>query len=126
MNGRDEQVTQAIRLETSRFLAQGGLSAAALGGVAVILLGSIWLITGDDFFALPMLASFIGGAWSMVISEAARRGWLKGLMRNAVMLPLVSIPTGLFLAAHFLKPAGAATFITGPFITILLWGSDPA
>lgn len=118
VTGRDEQVTQAIRIETSRFFAQGGLYAAGLGLVAVCSLGVLWLVTADDFFALPMAASFVGGAWSLLISQAAKRGKLRGLIRNAVMLPLVSLPTGLFLAAHFLKPAGAATFLTGPFINL--------
>ena len=118
MSDRDAQVTQAIRLETSRFFARGGLYAAGLGAAAVLALGGLWLATGDDFFALPMVFGFSGCLFSLLISESAKRGWLRGVVRNLVMLPLVSMPTGLFLAAHFLKPAGAATFLTGPFINL--------
>ncbi|MDP1829639.1 MAG: adenylate/guanylate cyclase domain-containing protein [Archangium sp.] len=118
MSARDEQVTQAIRDETSRFFARGGLYAAALGGVAVLALATFWLVTGDGFFALPMTFAVVGSGWSLLISAAAKRRLLTGLTRNLVMLPLVSLPTGLFLAAHFLKPAGAATFLTGPFINL--------
>ena len=63
MSGRDEQVTQAIRSETSRFLAQGGLYAMGLGIVAVLSLGSLFLITGDDFFIMPMVGGGIGAIW---------------------------------------------------------------
>jgi class 3 adenylate cyclase len=115
---RDEQVTQAIRIETSRFLFRGGLYAAGFGAVAVLVLGVLVLTTGDDFFVLPGAFAFAALIWSVLISEAARRGQLKGVMRIVVMVPLVSLPTGLFLATHFLKPAGAATFITGPFINL--------
>ena len=118
MSARDEQVTQAIRIETSRFLARGGLYAAGMGALAVVGLTAFWLATGDDFFALPAVFAFVGATWSLLISEAARRGRLSGVMRMVVMLPLVSLPTGLFLATHFLKPAGAATFLTGPFINL--------
>lgn len=118
VSARDEQVTQAIRLETSRFFARGGLYAAGLALAAVLVLSGLWLATGDGFFALPLVVSFIGGLWSWLISESARRGWLRGVLRNVMMLPLVSMPTGLFLAAHFLQPAGAATFLTGPFINL--------
>ena len=118
MNGRDEQLTQAIRLETSRFVARGALYASGLGFVAVLLLGAVWLVTGDDFFSLPIVMAAFGGVWALLISETAKRGLLSGGFRNLMMFPLVSLPTGLFLAAHFLKPAGAATFITGPFINL--------
>lgn len=118
MSGRDEQVTQAIRLETSRFLEQGGLYGMALGIVAVLSLGGLWLATGDDFFVMPMVGGFVGACWSLLISQTAKRGLLKGVLRNVVMLPFVSLPTGLFLAAHFFKPAGAATYLTGPFINL--------
>jgi class 3 adenylate cyclase len=118
VSGRDQQVTEAIRAETSRFLTQGGLYGMALGIVAVISLGTLWLLTGDDFFVMPMVGGGIGAIWSLLISQTAKRGLLRGIMRNVVMLPFVSIPTGLFLAAYFFKPAGAATYLTGPFINL--------
>lgn len=118
MSGRDQQVAQAIALETSRFLARGGLYAAVMGAIAVLAVGGLWLGTGDGFYALPTAFAALGASWSFLLSEAARRGRLKGVTRNVVMLVLVSLPTGLFLAAHVLEPPGAATFITGPFINL--------
>lgn len=118
MSARDEQVAQAIAFETSRFLARGGLYAAVMGAVAVVTVGGLWLGTGDGFYALPTAFALLGALSSLLLSEAARRAWLKGLTRNVVVLGLVSLPTGLFAAAHVLEPAGAATFITGPFINL--------
>ena len=102
MSARDEQVTQAIRIETSRFLFRGGLYAAGFGAVAVHVLVVLVLATGDDFFVLPGGFALAAMTWSLLISQAARRGQLEGVMRVVVMVPLVSLPTGLFLAAHFL------------------------
>jgi len=111
-------VTQAIRAETNRFFARGGLYAAGLGGAAVLALGALALLTGDDFFLFPAAFAVVGGGWSLLLSAAAKRGWLSGWVRDVVMLSLVSLPTGLFLTTHALQPAGAATFITGPFLNL--------
>ena len=117
MSVRDEQVAEAIHIETSQFLARGGLYAVGFGGVALVAVGGLWL-AGDAFFKLPTVMTGVATAWALFLAEAARRGLLRGSMRIAVMFPLVSLPTGLFLAAHFLTPAGAATYLTGPFINL--------
>lgn len=115
---RDRQVTEAIRAETAHSFVRGGLIAAALGGVAGIGLGVVTLVSGDPFFRLPAVFAGVGAVYSLLLAQAARRGWLRGLRRNLLVLPLVSLPTAMFLAAHATLPAGAATYLTGPFVNL--------
>ncbi|HEY0880930.1 MAG TPA: hypothetical protein VGD87_05340, partial [Archangium sp.] len=115
---REAQVSEAIQAETSRFIARGAQYAAALGVIASVVLIILRITTGDTLFELPAAFSMVGAAWTTILSITAQRSALVGWKRDLVMLGLVSLPTGLFLATHLLKPAGAATFITGPFINL--------
>jgi class 3 adenylate cyclase len=115
---RDRQVTEAIRAETARFFERGGMIAAGLGVAAGGALLIVILATGDTFFRLPAAFAGVGAVYSLLLSQAARRGWLTGTRRFVLILPLVSLPTGLFLASHLLLPAGAATYLTGPFANL--------
>jgi len=115
---RDRQVTEAIRAETARFIVRGGLTAAALGAFAGLGLGSVAFFGHDSFFVLPALFGAVGGLYSLLLAYAARKGWLTGLRRNFIILPLVSLPTAMFVAAHFVLPAGAASYLTGPFVNL--------
>ncbi|HEY1087072.1 MAG TPA: adenylate/guanylate cyclase domain-containing protein [Archangium sp.] len=115
---REAQVSEAIQAETSRFIARGAQYAAALGVIASVVLIILRITTGDTLFELPAAFSMVGAAWTTILSITAQRSALVGWKRDLMMLGLVSLPTGLFLATHLLKPAGAATFITGPFLNL--------
>lgn len=116
--GHDRQVTEAIRAETALSFFHGGRIAAALGAIAGVGLGVYTVATGDPFFKLPAAFAVVGAVYSLVLAWTARRGALRGLTRYALLLPLVSLPTAMFLLSHATLPAGAATYITGPFLSL--------
>ncbi|MBL8923955.1 MAG: adenylate/guanylate cyclase domain-containing protein [Myxococcaceae bacterium] len=111
-------MTEAIRAETAHSFVHGGRIAAALGVTAGLGLGVVTVVSGDPFFRLPAVFAGVGAVASLLLSWTARRGALRGVTRYAVMLPLVSLPTGMFLVSHATLPAGAATYLTGPFLSL--------
>jgi class 3 adenylate cyclase len=60
-------------------------------------------------------AAVFGGLYSYAIYRLARADRLHGRLIYVIFIPFISLPTFFFLATHFLMPAGAATYITGPF-----------
>jgi adenylate cyclase len=108
-------VARQMDEEVAHSLGQGGLYSAGLGLFAGTLLGVLVLLRGETLYELPAVVAFGSGLASLLVAWVARSGRMRGLALYALMLPFVSLPTLLFLLAELRYPAGAATFLTGPF-----------
>ncbi|MEO6576688.1 MAG: adenylate/guanylate cyclase domain-containing protein, partial [Polyangiaceae bacterium] len=103
-----EEANTAIA-RAARHAGNFGLAGAALIGVAAFFDPSS---TG---LAAPAIASIACGIYAFAVRYFALRGQLGARRLYALLLGFASMPSSLFIASHFTSPAGAATYITGPF-----------
>lgn len=108
-------VREHMEAEVARALGQGALYAAGLGLFAAACLTILVLVEEQPLYELPALFGLVGGVDGLLVSYLARRGLMRGVVGAAVMLLFTTMPTVLFLVAELRYPAGAASFITGPF-----------
>jgi class 3 adenylate cyclase len=101
--------------EGNAAMERAGLYAAVLGFVSAPLCLLVEEMGWAEAMALPAVLAMLGGAYGLALHKLAQKKLLVGPVLYAVFLPFVSLPTVLFLLTHSLLPAGAATFITGPF-----------
>ncbi len=100
--------------ESNAALAKGGLYSALLGLLGGVIVLVVILAEAARNVWAPCIFALFAGACSLVVWLLARRRRMKGATLYLVFLPFVSLPTFFFLLSHFLMPAGAATYITGP------------
>lgn len=111
----EEELAQHLRREVNAALDRGGRMVCGMG-VAI----SIFLFAANHFqvvrgLELVPFFSLYASAYSYGIHFVARRGAVRGHLSLALFLPLAVMPTAFFLTAQLAYPAGASTFITGPF-----------
>jgi adenylate cyclase len=116
-----------LHAEANAALIRGGLYASIVGLLGASLPALLMLLGIAHDLWLPVGFALAAGAYSFAIFLMARAGRARGWVVYAVMLPFVSLPTFFFVATHFLSPAGAATYITGPisylyFVLIIVTG----
>ena len=93
-----------------------GASYAVVMGLVGALSVVVMLVAGVAENIEMAIGGALGGAgYAAIITLLARRQLLRGAMAYAIMLPFAAVPTAFFVAAELLLPAGAASYITGPF-----------
>jgi len=116
-----EFIETKVRQEVNRSLAAGGVFGAALGLGAMLILVVFSVATRDSFFIAPAVFAGICGGYSWLIRTFGKAGRVHGATGYWLMLPFVCLPSLLFGYAELALPAGAATFITGPFSYVYLF-----
>jgi class 3 adenylate cyclase len=114
-DARSAAIDEVLSREANRALVRGGVLTAitaGIGGAAILATSLAGLAKGLEE---PGVATLVIAAVGLLVSRLAKAGLVRGLVMYAVFVPVVSMPTGLFIAAHFTLPAGAATYLTGPF-----------
>ena len=111
----DVDLAARLTSEANQVLVTGSRVSALLGFSAAALLAGVIGLGLARGLEYPALAAFAGGLYSLLFHQLARRRLLHGWRLRGALLGLVSLPTAFFLGSHWLYPAGAATFITGPF-----------
>lgn len=100
--------------EINHTLDRGSRVAAILGlssGLFMVLAATAGRQTG---LRLPAFWAIACSLFAFCVHMLARRKLVRGGALYAVILSFVSLPALVYLAAHFLLPSGAATYITGP------------
>ena len=120
-------MARQIHREANDALRKAGIYAAVLGLGNGVILGLLIWARAIDKVTVPALFAAIAGGYSLVIYFLARAGRIRGWTVHVVFIPFVSLPTLFFLISHFMLPAGAATYLTGPisylyFFLILMTG----
>jgi class 3 adenylate cyclase len=113
-------IDQVLADEANKALIKGGKVLSISGLIAAAMIAATTLAGLTQGIELACAASFVAGAIGALACWLARAGRVKGAVVYLLFLPFVSLPTGLFLASHFLLPAGAATYLTGPFSLLYL------
>jgi class 3 adenylate cyclase len=105
-----------IREESSKAIARGAIQASWIGfaGGIAVLAYALLDRSASGLYA-PTVASFACGVYALIVHAFAKRRALHGIWLYVIILGFVSMPTTLFVVSHFTQPAGAATYITGPF-----------
>lgn len=116
-----------IRNEVNSALVKGGVYSAALGLLSSAIIGVLLLTGAAEDLLLPGILAFSAGCYSIIIYRMALGNKVEGRMMYALFLVFVSFPTFFFITSHFMLPAGAASYITGPisylyFFLIVLTG----
>ncbi len=110
-----EIVERQIQLEIETVLTKGSKISAILGllsGTLILIFSLIGLMKN---VVLPGIMAAFGGAWSLLMYFITKSKKLKGWVIYAIFIPLINIPTILFLLSHYFTESGAAAYITGPF-----------
>lgn len=108
-------VSRQITTEANVVLRTGGLYSTILGmGCGLLLFAFTGLGWMRDVEAAAAFALF-AGLYSLGLYWLARAGRLRGGLVVPAFLPFIALPTFFFLFTHALLPAGAASYITGPF-----------
>ncbi len=108
------ELERHLRRETNAALRAGGFWAGLLGLSSSLVLPVLTVFARVDGLLLPNLLAVVATILCAILYGLARQERVHGGVAYAVLLPLVLLPTAFFVASHFLMPAGAATFITGP------------
>lgn len=114
-NLTNSAIDEVLAREANKALIRGGLYMALTAGVGGAL------IYGTDHFGLtrgleaPGIITLVLAAYGLVLSVLAKAGVVRGAVIFLVFIPIVSMPTALFVLSHYTLPAGAATYLTGPF-----------
>lgn len=69
---------------------------------------------------LPCFFALIACLFSLAIYLSARKQKLHGAFVYSLFIPFMILPTAFFIASAFVMPAGAASYITGPFSYLYL------
>lgn len=115
-----EIVRRALHEESNRALARGALFLAGLGLSAGLLVVLIQLSGAAQDLWLPAGFAFFAGLCCLAVHRLARAGRMRGVVSLSAFVVLGSLPTFFFVACHFLLPAGAATYLTGPISYLYL------
>jgi len=107
-------VSQHLDREVNAALAKGGFYSMLLGFIAGAIVGLLDLLGLAQNLTVPCVFAFGAGGYSLFIYILAKKGRMKGWVMYATIIPFINLPTFFFLGTHFILPAGAATFITGP------------
>ena len=113
--------------EINATLRPAFLAGALFGlGAGVVLAGVDWLGIVPSMM-IPALWSFICGFAVLALYLAARRDGIPAERPWIVVLPLVSLPTVIFIVSWAILPGGTSTYLTGPpsylyFFLVVLTG----
>lgn len=121
--GPDAQ-TWAVERRIEELAAQavdrGGLWFFYLACFGVVATGSMHLAGLPGRFEVPCVVSAFLAILSLVVWRTARRGRLTQRRKYLLILPFVLSPSLLFFVSHIVLPAGAASYLTGPFAFVMV------
>jgi adenylate cyclase len=115
MDTQEEHVEQHLQVEINSALTRGGFIAFILGIVnfSCLLFLNVFHLVQDLW--IPCIFALLAGLYSLIIYLFARKGAIHGPCIYKIFIPFVLLPTFFFVACSFFLPAGAASYITGPF-----------
>ncbi|HOY65621.1 MAG TPA: adenylate/guanylate cyclase domain-containing protein [Candidatus Ozemobacteraceae bacterium] len=116
-----------VRREINATLRPAFLVGALFGifaGTFMLLIHWVGLMPD---MAIPALWAFVCGISVLGLYVMARRDAIPAVRPWIVVLPLVSLPTLIFVVSWWILPGGAATYLTGPpsylyFFLVVLTG----
>ncbi len=111
----EERIENYLLVEINSALTKGGLIAFALGlmnFIVLFILNSLKLVQN---LWLPCIFALIACLYSLLIFLFARKNAIHGPCFYKIFIPFMLLPTAFFVASSFIMPAGAASYITGPF-----------
>lgn len=108
------QVEALVEREVNRVLCIGAFYAALLGFVAAAAIVALTATDQARGLEAPAVWSFFCGLAALGVYLLARAERLRGWIVYPALLAFASLPSALYLPAHFWMPSGAATYITGP------------
>lgn len=116
-----------VRREINATLRPAFLAGALFGFMAGGVLAGVGSLGLVPSMTIPALWAFICGFAVFCLYLLARRDAIPAEKPWIVVLPLVSLPTIIFVASWALLPAGTATYLTGPpsylyFFLVVLTG----
>jgi adenylate cyclase len=115
LNKSEEQIEEHLYGEINAALTTGGLIAAILGFMNFIALFILNVVKVVQNLWIPCIFALIAGIYSLMIYFLARKGKIHGACIYEIFVPFMLLPAAFFIASHFFLPAGAASYITGPF-----------
>ena len=101
--------------ETNRAVRKGGVYSAILGTVGALSIVFMIEVAGGRGLEGPLVFTLFATAYSFLLYLIARADRMRGVVLYLAFLPFAALPSLFFIGTHFYYPAGAATFITGPF-----------
>ncbi len=116
-----------VRREINATLRPTFLAGALFGFMAGGVLAGAGHLGSVPGMTIPALWAFICGFAVFCLYLLARRDAIPAEKPWIVVLPLVSLPTAIFVVSWALLPAGTATYLTGPpsylyFFLVVLTG----
>lgn len=125
--GVDEGLLNEIRREINATLRPAFLAGALFGIAAGTVLAFIDRAAIAPNMMIPALWAYLCGIAVLILYLMARRDAIPVERPWGVVLPLVSLPTIIFVVAWCILPAGTATYLTGPpsylyFFLVVLTG----
>lgn len=109
-----ERHAMLLDRDTNHTLARGMLVCALMGYSAAAILSVLQWVHIIHSLTIPVIWAAFGGTVSIIVYALSKRNRVRGKVRYLVAAFFSSMPTWLFIVAHFLMPSGAATYITGP------------
>lgn len=120
-------ISRYVEEEARRAVRKGAPYVAALGLVSSPVMWILMRLGVVQGLEVPQIFAAFAGLCTLLVYPATRHGRLSRPVVYALILGFVSLPTLFFLLSHALMPAGAATFLNGPYaflylITLILTG----
>lgn len=121
------QHSELITRSTNITMRRGAFLCALMGYSASAVIYLMQITGFISLMEIPLIWALCGATISVFVYILAWRDMIRGMYRYIVTVFFISMPTTLFIAAHFLLPSGAATYISGPasyiyFFFIVLTG----
>jgi len=95
-------------------LQRGGLYSAIMGFSSGVILGSLGFLGIVHDMLVPILWTIFGGSYAFFVYILGRFDRLRGFMVPFTLIGFTTLPSSIYVFAHFFLPSGSSTYITGP------------
>ncbi len=124
---QSDDLLSEVRREINATLRPAFLAGAVFGIVSGVVMAAAGRAGLVPHMTIPALWSILCGVSVLLLYVMARRDAIPAERPWVVVLPLVSLPTIIFVVSWFFLPAGSATYLTGPpsylyFFLVVLTG----
>lgn len=113
-------VDKQIEVLSNDAFDKGGRWFCYLALFGVVSTVSLHLLEGPGHFEVPIVTCVLLAVMSLIVWRTARAGRLTERRKWLMVVPFALSPHILFYASYLLLPAGTATYLTGPFVQVLV------
>jgi adenylate cyclase len=112
-SGKLAEYEKLLYNEINITLQKGGIVATllgVLGGMMLWILGEFGII---PYFKIPAVWGSFCGLYGLFIYFMARLQLIRGIYQYVIFLPVIFLPSLIYVISYFVLPSGTATYITG-------------